>query len=255
MILSIDIGIHNLAMCIISANDKKNIETYKIELWDVYNILDDDILCKNLQKNGNICNKKSSCNWENENKEKIYCCKKHFPKNLLPINKTNLYKKKLISDYLLQDLTKLILIKLNNIYDNNKEIFINLNEIIIELQPKVNPRMKFVSHIIYCKLTQLFIDTNTSIKFIRASQKLKAYTGPPIECSLKGAYAKRKWLSIQYGIWFLENKFNIEEKEKWLPLLKNGKLDDKFDTFAMCINGLYGILKKQKTNKNGKCIK
>ena len=89
---------------------------------------------------------------------------------------------------------------------------------------------------------------------MRASQKLRAYTGPPIECKLKGKYAQRKWLSIKYGEWFLENKFSKEQRDKWLPTL-TGKLDDRFDVLLMSINAITGIPKKQITNKKGKCIK
>ena len=116
--------------------------------------------------------------------------------------------------------------------------------------------MKFTSHIIYGKLVELYKETNTTVRFVRASQKLKAYTGPSIECKLKGSYAKRKWLSIQYTNWFLENKFDLEQSNTWLPFFENhSKKDDVSDTMLMAINGLYGIPKKQRQDKNGKCIK
>jgi hypothetical protein len=96
------------------------------------------------------------------------------------------------------------------------------------------------------KFVELYKNT-IPIRFVRASQKLHAYTGPQIECKLKGKYAQRKWYSIQYTKWFLENKFSKEEKEKWLHnfLTKDVK-PDMADTFLMAINGLHGIPKKQK---------
>jgi hypothetical protein len=105
----------------------------------------------------------------------------------------------------------------------------------------------------YGKFVELFKNT-IPIRFVRASQKLRAYTGPPIECKLKGAYARRKFLSIKYGYWFLENKFSQEQKDKWLPTLTS-KIDDRFDGLLMAINSITGIPKKQITNKKGKCIK
>jgi len=113
--------------------------------------------------------------------------------------------------------------------------------------------MLFISHILYGKFVELYKNT-IPIRFVRASQKLRAYTGPKIECKLKGKYDQRKWLSIQYGQWFLENKFSQEQRDKWLPTL-TGKLDDRFDVMLMCINAITGIPKKQITNKKGKCIK
>ena len=278
MILSIDIGLRNLSMCIMSCEDKTNLETYKIHLWDVYNTLDsDDHLCESLQKSGKVCNKKCSLKYNTlptsvddgrgtlptsvddgrglDNKT-IFTCKTHFPKELLPIKKTNEFKKKAIDDYLLQDIAKIVLSKIQDIYDTHLPIFEQLTSIIIELQPKINAKMKFTSHIIYGKLVEIYRETSTTVRFVRASQKLKAYTGPVLECKLKGAYAKRKWLSIQYTNWFLENKFLKEQKEKWLSfVLSHKKADDMCDTFLMAINALHGIPPKQKFQKNGKCIK
>jgi hypothetical protein len=268
MILSIDIGLRNLSLCVMSSDQKTNIQSYKIHLWGVYNILDtDDYKCKSIQKNGKVCDKKCLYKYktnennqnennqnennqnENDNENVKYCCKTHFPKEMLPMKKNNHFKKKAVNDYLLQDIAKIIIYKLDEIYTKHKDTFIQIKSIIIELQPKMARKMIFVSHIIYGKLVELFIDTLTTIRFVRASQKLKAYTGPDIECKLKGSYAKRKWLSIQYTKWFLENKMEGVEKERWLDhFLQHGKKDDMSDCYLMCINGLYGIPKKSILN-------
>ena len=261
MILSIDIGIRNLSLCIMSAIDKTNLETYKIHLWDVYDTLDfEEYTCNGIQKSGKrkgeVCGKKCGYKYTFDGNV-IHNCKVHFPKTI-KITKANIHKVKLIKDYLLQDIAKIVLSKVQEIYTTNKVIFDKLEHIIIELQPGLNPTAKFISHIIYGKLVEIFkiLGNKTTIKFVRASQKLKAYTGPLIECKLKGAYAKRKWLSIQYMKWFLENKFSNEQKDKWLPIfLSHKKRDDVSDTGLMTINGIYGIPRKQKFQKNGKCIK
>lgn len=259
MILSIDIGIKNLSLCMMNCTDKTNVSTYSIHLWDVYNTLEDDHNCISLQKSGKICDKKCSLKYTVDNNI-FYTCKTHFPNDMLPIKKENNYKPKLIKNYLLQDLSKIILTKLNEIYNSNQNLFNQLTQIIIELQPTFNPSMKLISHIIYGKLIDLQminkLHNNCTIKFVRASQKLCAYTGPNIECKLKGKYAQRKFLSICYTKWFLENKFSKEQKEKWLPLLELKKTKaDMSDTLLMAINGLFGIPKKQRINKNGSEIK
>jgi hypothetical protein len=116
--------------------------------------------------------------------------------------------------------------------------------------------MLFTSHVLYGKLVELYKDTDVTIRFVRASQKLKAYTGPEIKCALKGKYAQRKWLSIQYTKWFLENKFSKEQKEKWLPVfLAHKKADDLSDCALMAINSITGIPKKQLKHKNGNELK
>lgn len=255
MILSIDIGIRNLAINIISTNEKTDISKYKIELWNTFNTLDnEEYICNSLQKSGKVCGKK--CGYKHKIGESIiHTCKIHFPKTI-KISKEHIFKKKLIDSYLLQDIANIILLKLDEIYNLNKDIFDKVEQIIIELQPSMARRMIFVSHLIYGKLVELYRNTKTTIRFVRASQKLKAYTGPDIECKLKGSYAKRKWLSIQYTKWFLENKFCKEEKDKWLPVfLSHNKQDDLGDVILMSINGLFGIPNKQKFQKNGKCIK
>jgi hypothetical protein len=255
-ILSIDIGIKNLSMCILNYEDKNDLSSYKIQLWNVFDTLDTkEYLCEELKKNNTKCGKKCNYTFMLENIER-FCCKTHFPKILLPIKKQNQIKKKLVNDYLLQDIAKIVLTKLQEIYNTNFDIFSQIKSIIIELQPKINPKMKFISHIIYGKLTELYLDTNTTIRFVRASQKLKAYKGPALECKLKGAYAKRKWLSIQYTRWIIENTFHLEQKEQWLPFFEtHSKKDDMSDTLLMGINAITGIPKKQQTDKKGKCIK
>ena len=250
-ILSIDVGLRNLSLCIMSCLNNKDFKSYNIHLWENYNTLEDDTYyCKSIQKNGNICNKKCTYKY-NLNDEISYCCKPHFPKNFLPLNKTNNFKKKLIKDYLLQDIAKKFINTIQEIYDLNIEHFNKLTSIVIELQPKINPLMKCVSHVLYGKLIELYKDTNVIIKFVRASQKLKAYTGPYLECKLKGAYAKRKWLSVEYCKWFLVNKFNEDEGKNWLTYFETKTVQpDMGDSFLMAINLLHGLQKRRE-----KCIK
>ena len=113
--------------------------------------------------------------------------------------------------------------------------------------------MKFVSHILYGKLVDLYKDNqNISIRFVRASQKLKIYTGPEIECKLKGSYAQRKFLSIEYCKWFLQNKFSEEQKNLWLShFTSGGKTNDISDALLYCINFLNvnEPIKKEKEKK------
>jgi len=258
MILSVDIGIRNLAFCCMSAENKSDMTSYKIHLWDVYNTLDsDDYKCEGIQKSGKICGKKCSFKYNTETTENkvVHSCKTHFPKDRDVNLKQHTFKKKMIDDYLLQDIAKIVLAKIQEIYDQHL-LALNLTSIFIELQPKINRKAVFTSHIIYGKLVELYKDTNVPIRFVRASQKLKAYTGPEIQCKLKGAYAQRKWLSIQYTRWFLENKFSQEQRDIWLPYLDSRLIKaDLTDTALMAINALFGIPKKQKFQKNGKCIK
>lgn len=237
MILTIDVGLRNLSMCIMSG--KKDLSTYTIHLWETYNVLDaDDYKCQGTFKNGKLCNRKCTYKYGDP---VVYCCKTHFPKDI-KVTKNNHYKKKRVDDYLLQDIALVFIQRVRAIYDANVDLFQKLISIGIELQPKMNRKMVFTSHILYATLVELFKDT-IPIRFVRASQKLKAYTGPELVCHLKGAYAKRKWLSIQYCIWMIQHK--MKSQEAWLPIFENHpKKDDLSDVFLMAINTLYGIPKK-----------
>ena len=259
MILSIDVGLRNLSMCAMSG-DPKDWNTFKIHLWDNFNTLDgDDYFCESTLKNGKVCGKKCTCKYKKDSQTiYTYTCKTHLPKEIDRTKRDVAYKKKRVEDYLLQDLADVVLQRLQEIYDRHKEVFSQLKGIVIELQPKINQKMKFTSHLIYGKLVELYRGTKCTIRFVRASQKLKAYTGEPLEakCPRKGEYAKRKWLSIQYCTWFLENKFCQAEREKWLPIMTNHKKqDDASDSFLFCVQGIVGIPKKQTKQKNGQDIK
>ena len=239
-VLAIDVGLKNLSFCIMTYADKKDLKTYKFLLWDVYNTMEDGTkFCKNIQKNKKICDKKCSFRYEDN-----FYCKKHIPKDI----KVREYKETSMKELSLQNIALLIINKVVEVYNKNIQIFKNLTEILIELQPKINPKMTFISHILFGKIIELL--PNVKLNFVRASSKLKAYNGPEIECKLKGDYAKRKYLSIQYVKWFFENEFSTEEKEKWFGKLnEKDKLDDLCDTVLYCINSIYGIPKKIKNKK------
>lgn len=248
IVASIDVGIKNLAMCIMQNNpsDSKNMTQYTIKLWDVFNLLDNDNhLCAGQTKKGLVCGKKCSLTWtETNSPTKRYSCKTHFPKHITQTTR-NKYAPKKVNDYLLQDIALVVIVKMNELFVTHKDIISSLDKVVIELQPKVNNKMKFISHIIYAKFVEFFANTQqkTSVRFVRAAQKLKAYTGPALNCTLKGAYAKRKWLSVQYTTWFLTSKFCSAQKDAWLQFLQtHSEADDLCDTFLMTINELHGIV-------------
>ena len=260
MIVTIDVGLKNLAMCIMSAETANNLETYKIHLLDVYNTLEPEpSVCKGLLKSGELCGNKAMYKYAQPtlvgDTETHYTCKKHFPKDI-NITERNKLKTKKVDDFLLQDITLIVILKLREIFEQNKELFTQVTKVFIELQPKINAKMKLVSHIIYGEFVRYYHDNKkgTMVRFVRAATKLRAYTGPVIECKLKGAYAKRKWLSIQYTKWILKNKFNTSESQKWLPIIEtHTKADDLCDCFCYAVNVLHGIPKTK--DKKGKCIK
>ena len=86
--LCCDPGVRNFAICVMNSN-------YEMLLWDNFNVLDDDDFhCKEMFKNGKVCNRKCTMKYKKDTQEMNYCCKTHFPKDI-PITKNNQFKKKL----------------------------------------------------------------------------------------------------------------------------------------------------------------
>jgi len=256
VVLTVDVGLKNLALCVMDSK-------YNLHLWDVYNMFENEEYnhtCNSIKKDGEICNKKCQYKFnEIGNVENvIYSCKKHVPKEIV-LEKKHFIKEKKVGDYLLQDITQRIMNKIREIYNNNPQTMTSITNICIELQPRVNQRMKFTSHIIYATFVDLYKDTNVTIRFIRASQNLQAYNGPKVECNLKSPYAKRKFLSVVYTKWYLEHgllntEFNINNN--WLNILAgHSKKDDLCDVINANINVHKGLTKNQFKNKNNSEIK
>jgi hypothetical protein len=216
----IDVGVKNLSICVMQ-------KPRQVLYWDVCNIFGDEITCKSLLKCGRKCESKCSMKYT-EDGDQHFTCKTHFPKNIIK-SKKNIFKEKLIKDYPIQDLAKAIIKKISDIYDSNIQIFDLVSHIWLELQPKVNRKMMFVSHVLYAKLVEVFIDTATKINFIQATKKLKIYDGPNLQCNLKSPYSKRKWLSVEYCKYYLE-------PGDWFDMfISCNKRDDLSDSYLYCM--------------------
>jgi hypothetical protein len=226
--LTIDVGLLNLAICCASKPEKK----YKIHFWELLNVLDSqEFFCKSMQKNGKECTKKALYKSDTE-----FFCKRHFQDK--PNRKNTIVKKK-VKDYLLQDIATKLIDNLNTLYKTHQYDFENnIQHILIELQPKVNNKMKFASHVIYAKLIDLINSNNLNInvRFIAAKNKLKFYQGPSLP-KVANTYTNRKKASIEMVNWYIDN--SILDKDKWKTCLKNiTKKDDVCDTLLYAINYL-----------------
>lgn len=247
-ILSVDVGLKNLAFCLMSTEENGNLEKYGIHYWNVINTLDssddNNRFCVNCKRTANMKCQINQMILDCDNnpiEESIlnYYCKTHYPKDK-PIKKENKITNKKVKDFLLQDIAKLVITTLETIWRDIDSNLDHLTKIVIELQPRVNNKMKFVSHVVYGKIIDLLSKhekDNVIVRFVAATKKLRVYTGPYVACKLKGDYAKRKYLSIKYTEWFLKEKFT--NVETWLELfLKHYKKDDLADCFLMCLNEL-----------------
>jgi hypothetical protein len=260
-ILSIDVGIKNLAFCLFEKPDGDN--EYKIAKWDVVNIgCESEAKCCEIEKFKD-CNKPAKFSKNG----KCYClkhCKKqpfHVPTSDLkpsflnkqrikslyelaekykikyedPIKKTELVS--LINNYVFEkcfepiDTTNASKIDLITIGRNIKtkldnilaEHITTITHVVIENQisPIAN-RMKTVQGMI----AQYFImrSSNASVNFVSSANKLK-----DSKTELKGSYGERKKLGIQKCLESIAGSANYVSWEDFFKSHK--KKDDLADSF------------------------
>lgn len=266
-ILSIDVGIKNLALCILETTK----EGFDIRFWDIVNLSDEKVYNCNCftqnKKNQTLCNKLAQY-YKDDN----FFCKTHANSSnyKLPTSSINKYKSLKIEDLhsLCKDYNILLdkdkkqeiirkieeyiknnvlnpISKLNcnsiNLIDIGKSIrdnldkldvfvFSNIDYILIENQisPIAN-RMNCIQGMI----TQYFIMKGIdNILYISAANKLK----PFIE-NKKTTYSERKKIGINITRTILEkNIMDNTNKEKIIAMFnKHKKKDDLADSFLQAI--------------------
>ena len=182
-ILSFDVGIKNLAYCLI----EKTNDDFKILKWGIINLVDDRQLCTFELKNKRLCGKIGRFTINYNNQEKVVC-NSHKTKYIPEEISTNKYKcqhikctlecsinllnkeewswcdkhhsdiKKVLREFKPKKLTfqncnqqpiQELAQKLFNKLDADKD-FITVSEVLIENQPSLkNPNMKTISTLLY----------------------------------------------------------------------------------------------------------
>jgi len=262
-ILSIDVGIKNLGICILET-DKDN---YKINYWDIIN------LCNDSLPNCNLCKKNAKFYYNND----FFCCQ-HAKKNIykIPTINDNINKIKILNinklkekaiDYdisfnkpiIKKELCEIIIKYLDKEYfkpieekkadnfdiitlginlkknlDKIFDKFLKVDYIIIENQisPIAN-RMKNIQGM----LAQYFIMHNyKNIEFISAQNKLKLFS------DLKNtSYHERKKMSIE----FCKNLLIKNNNSEIQFFLEHKKKDDLADCF---LQGIFYLTKNNVLN-------
>ena len=207
--LGIDIGLKNLALCVIKDR--------RILLWDVYNILDEEFTCDK-------CKRKAKYRLSKE-----YFCGIHSRKLQ---GKLPLVVKK-ISSYSFHDITKKIIQKIEEIAKDNNDLMDGISSVVIELQPKINQRMKFTSHVIFTMFTYLCRHTKCSIKFERASLKLKKLK---FKHKIPNTYKNRKKRAVDYTLECMKGGVISNSADYQEMLSTKSKLDDLSDAFLLSYN-------------------
>ena len=257
-ILSIDVGMKNLAICLFSIT--ANIE-YKIKLWDVLNLCEEqNFICGEKNKKGLLCNKNAKFLKNDKFYCKIHAKNKNYkipPQELNPIKFKKLKVKEvkaLAEKYEIEFEKKIkkadLVLKITNYVDTHyldyiskkktkdmnlvqygrnlkkkfNEIFkdIQIDGVIVENQ--IGPlamRMKTLQGMIM----QHFIEKNIPlVEEVSASNKLKEFIG-----NKKTTYSERKKLSINFTREII-SKDNL--LSPWLEIFnKHKKKDDLADSF------------------------
>ena len=242
-ILSIDVGIKNLALCFINFPDD-NIENHKIEYWKIINlaedILDNQLKCC-VTRRGSICNKLASNKIILEDKILGFCSLKTCQKELnSTYNKKQIKKKKILTtkDISLNEIGKKIYLELEKL-----NFFEEIDCIVIENQPVLkNPTMKSVQMMLYSYF--LFKSEKSqqdiTFKLFNAGRKLKIYNGPEIDTKLiTDKYKKRKFLSKKYCSYFIENYNTVYNKQYKDFYARSKKQDDLSDCYLQGLTYYY----------------
>ena len=259
MIISFDVGIKNLAYCIIDNNG----ESYQITHWDVANLCGEKPKCCYQTKKG-VCGKNASYNFK---KTDYYCgthVKKVQDKILVPDIYYKLVKAKKPSKKLLKQINGITnteydkdeickyvennyLVKNISLKTANQLDLIEIGCKIANLLPEILPIDKITTVLIENQispianrmktiqgmLAQFFIDRSiTDIHFVSSHNKLKAFNVK------KKTYAERKKSGIEVTEKILSEKQILN---KWKPLFKSHKKkDDLADAF---LQGLWFLSK------------
>lgn len=268
-VLSIDVGIKNLALCILETSENSG---FIIRYWEVIDLCNEEKhVCEfNIKekKDYRQCNKEAKYHKNNRFYCKIHATKSEFK---LPTSELNKYKRlklddlhKLVIDHDISfsgalnknNLTKHIenyiekyvfdsvsymkcneynLIDIGKSIKNNLDkletfIFSDIDYILIENQiSPIANRMNCIQGMI----TQYFIMKNMSnIQFISAANKLKLFIG-----NKKTKYCERKKISIEITQKLLsQNNDNNINKDKIIEMFnKHKKKDDLADCFLQAI--------------------
>lgn len=247
-IASFDIGIKNLAFCVMQYNpEEKEGKRYPILEWKNIDLTDKDGLTdqfcsaylkskKDNDGNPVKCEKQAKLEVDG-----LYYCAVHNPDK-----KKNVIKKK-PKAYNIP--LKTSCINLVNRLDEFKDWWeTKVDHVIIETQFTKNRKMICQSDLLYSYFIMKHILNDDSrlsdVKFVSSRNKLKVYTGPAVTVNRKNAKDQRKLIAVEYCKYMIKlDKKNLAYLEKFPK-----KKDDLSDCF---LQGAW-YLKFAKHPKKGK---
>ena len=205
-----DIGVKNLAYCVLSLQEKK----IEIVSWNIINLADEEsaqIFCSK-------CDKKAVYNTPLRGKNRVYFCGKHREEDSIKVSKKVV--KKDIKTYGL---------RLKKVLDENKALFTeNVSRVVIENQPSLkNPFMKSIQMLLY----SWFLFNQIDVSLLPASSNLKVFKGEISEqFAIKetaNPYTRKKRLAVAHC------KMLLSPTELHMIDQNKKKLDDLCDAYLL----------------------
>lgn len=232
--LSVDIGINNLAFC--CCNSNKEILIW--ECLDTEKNIPSTLLvrkCGIITQKGNVC----GCKGRYASKTGDVICLRHYKASTITKSDYTKIKPNKKKPKLLQEIANNVIECIELFVNRHTSVLEELDRVSIELQPRVNNKMKFVSHLVFGKFVECLnikMGKNVKINFTSASYKLKRFKGPKALVGNTKKYTDRKKNSIECARWYLENLV-LDNQSVWMDYFENqGKKDDLADTLLMCLN-------------------
>ena len=279
-IASFDIGIKNLAFCILSYHPQLSKGSqFKLYDWQVIDLLSEDTKktgCSRCHLNGNYYQQLGTVP-----REELICPKdKLSDESLVGLRPTGLSKDKPVGDpvfYCMRHAKSIdpgikaglepTVLKKHRRVDNTDNLEINIEviraldkfplllqcrEVIMEQQPHKNARMKNLSFMIFSYFAcRGRVDTVNpilrSIKFISSKHKLNVYDGPDIKCNLKANYGRNKFYGKAYCRYMIRHdpaRLELFESHK-----KQDDLADSYLQGAWYLKHKFDPILKKAANK------
>lgn len=240
IITSFDIGIRNLAYCRMEYQPQQiSGNQFKIHDWNVIDVLDTiadqsktcQMTYKSGAKMGQACPNSAHYAVKGINGQSMSVCKVHskaYPTDELKRTYT-------CANITLYELARLAIEQLDKID------FSDCQEVIFESQPKINPKMKNFSMLLFNYFVIRYIVEKPAhlqkikeIRFVSSKNKLRVYDGPYIPCQLKSQYSRNKFFGKEYC------KYIIRHNPTQLKFFNNfKKKDDLADSF---LQGSYYLM-------------
>lgn len=286
-ILSIDVGIKNLALCLLEKKD----DDFEIKKWCIINLNDGDKKCDFIKKNKQKCDNLSKFNIYNKDNPNdiFYVCNQHkkFKSSLIiPLDKKNKTKclicEKEAKFCFIDDITqcwcdehieenkkkidkKLHIKKMISITNNkNQDLsqkmylkldseldFLNVDEVIIENQPSLrNPIMKTISAFIYAYfIMRGLIDKDKTNSLIKSVKFVSPLNKLKVDDkTTKETLQDKNKYKLTKNLGIKYCLSLINDKDKEI-LNKYKKKDDMCDCFLQGFHYLFSPISEKYLNK------